>query len=89
MFLHNTAGSSRLGLLVPNHAIRRATYAEMAVMNDVCRITGNGVVWVANHRDVSKVTLDDGETMCTAPVVATASRFSSLAAGGRHPGKHA
>lgn len=78
MFRHDEAGSPQLGWLVPNHAIRRAAYAEVAAMDDVRRITGTGVAGVANHRDGAEVTLDDGETLRAALVVAADSRFSSL-----------
>lgn len=78
MFRHAEAGKQQLGWLLPNHAIRRAAYAEVAGMTEVRRITGMGVTAVKNDRDGAEVILDDGEVLHTALVVAADSRFSSL-----------
>ncbi len=78
MFRHTEAGKQQLGWLLPNHAIRRAAYAEVAEMTEVRRITGMGVTAVKNDRDGAEVILDDGEVLHTALVVAADSRFSIL-----------
>ncbi|MDQ6646908.1 MAG: 5-demethoxyubiquinol-8 5-hydroxylase UbiM [Pseudomonadota bacterium] len=78
MFRHDEAGKQQLGWLLPNHAIRRAAYAEVVEMSGVQRITGVGVSAVRNDPDGAEVVLDNGEILRTALVVAADSRFSSL-----------
>lgn len=48
MFRHDEAGKQPLGWLLPNHAIRRATYAELTEVTGIRLITGVGVTVVRN-----------------------------------------
>jgi ubiquinone biosynthesis UbiH/UbiF/VisC/COQ6 family hydroxylase len=78
VFRHEEAGQSQLGWLLPNHAIRRAAYAEVAALQDVAHFTGTRVTAMEVGSGVAEVTLDRGEVLRGRLVVAADSRFSEL-----------
>lgn len=78
MFRHEEAGRSQLGWLLPNHAIRRAAYAEVAALPGVAHFTGTRVTAMEAGSGAAEVTLDHGEVLRARLVVAADSRFSEL-----------
>jgi len=76
MFRHGEAGQPQLGWLLPNHAIRRAAYAEVMALPEVRRVTGVRVTSVRTGADGAEVILDNGENLHAQLVVAADSRFS-------------
>lgn len=76
MFRHDEAGKSQLGWLLPNHAIRRAAYAEVMELPEVERITGAQVSAVRTGSDGAEIELAHGETLRAQLLVAADSRFS-------------
>ena len=69
-------GRGPLGWLVPNHAIRRAAYAELLANTDAVLFDGLRVVDVRTGADGAELRLDDGATLHAELVVAADSRFS-------------
>jgi ubiquinone biosynthesis UbiH/UbiF/VisC/COQ6 family hydroxylase len=65
-----------LGWLVPNHAIRRATFEAAAARSRVRIECGVRVTGFAQEGPAAKLTLDDGRTLRAPLVVAADSRFS-------------
>lgn len=76
MFRHGESGQPQLGWLLPNHAIRRAAYAEVMALPEVRRVTGVRVTSVRTGADGAEVALDNGESLHALLVVAADSRFS-------------
>jgi ubiquinone biosynthesis UbiH/UbiF/VisC/COQ6 family hydroxylase len=76
MFRHDEVGKSQLGWLLPNHAIRRAAYAEVMSLPEVERIAGVRVSSIRTGGDGAEVDLDNGDTLRAQLVVAADSRFS-------------
>jgi len=76
MFRHDEAGASQLGWLLPNHAIRRAAYAEVMKLPETERITGTQVKTLRATSDGVEVELDTSEILHAHLVVAADSRFS-------------
>jgi ubiquinone biosynthesis UbiH/UbiF/VisC/COQ6 family hydroxylase len=76
IFSHDEAGTSQLGWLLPNHAIRRAAYAEVMELPEVERITGTRVKTLRTVGDGVEVELDTSEILHARLVVAADSRFS-------------
>ncbi|CAH2599284.1 Ubiquinone hydroxylase UbiM [Rhodovastum atsumiense] len=69
-------GEDRLGVLIPNHLIRRALYEEVAGMEHVRLITGATVTALRTDRQGATVTLGDGTEIGAGLVVAADTRFS-------------
>ena len=67
-----------LGWLVPNHAIRRATFEAAASRPGVRIECGVRVTGFAPEGDAARVTLDGGRTLSAPLVVAADSRFSTV-----------
>ena len=78
MFRHEEAGKSQLGWLLPNHAIRRAAYAEVAQLPDVQCFTGVSVITSRHDSEGVEIDLGSGETLRAQLLVAADSRFSQL-----------
>lgn len=78
MFSHEEAGTSQLGWLLSNHAIRRAAYAEVVELPGVQRFTGVSVSATRRDSDGVEVVLDNGEVLQAGMLVAADSRFSTL-----------
>lgn len=65
-----------LGWLVPNHAIRRAAYAELLANTDAVLFDGLRVTGVRTDADGAELQLDDGAALTADLIVAADSRFS-------------
>lgn len=75
-FRHEDSGRDQLGWLVPNHAIRRAAFAEAMANPDATLFDGRNVTGVRSGADGAEVRLDDGTALACDLVVAADSRFS-------------
>ena len=69
-------GDGPLGVLVPNHLIRRSLYEVMRALPEVTLLTGQTVASVQTSAQGATVGLADGRTITAPLVVAADTRFS-------------
>lgn len=78
MFRHGETGKPQLGWLVPNHAIRRAAWAEVLRMPEIKLLAEIRALAVRSASDGAGVVLDNGETVTAKLVVAADNRYSHM-----------
>lgn len=79
-FAPPAAAGEPLGRLVPNHAIRRALFAEVIARGAARLIAGRAVAGLALEPEVARVALAGGGEVLARLVVAADSRFSAARA---------
>ncbi|MCS4533337.1 5-demethoxyubiquinol-8 5-hydroxylase UbiM [Neisseria montereyensis] len=68
--------TDRLGYLISNHNIRKASYEAVADAKNITFICGEGVKQVKTNTEEAQVTLESGRTLTAKLLVAADSRFS-------------